>query len=157
MKPDYDASFYPDTPHLDWTRFGRYMVMGPILGVMAGLAQFMPSVLIVIMEGDINAAFRGVDGVVITFIMLVALGAFQGSWSGVVLLFFERFSKRRVRPVLVMPFVMLPVFVLTWWEQSEVAVRDRGSAMMLVVILVAPFLFGVLVPILTSANPLDES
>lgn len=150
MKHTVTVHNYPKSVHLDWNPILRFIFLGPFTGAFVGLIQVAVAVIIWLLHDTPDFYFRGAQGVVVTSFMFTVGGGLAGCISGGVLLLFERFSRRRIRPfislglTLVLAVLSAAYIVTVEFNQEKIGwiLAPQLSA----------FVFGLLASLVSSAN-----
>jgi|688.fasta_scaffold96405_1 hypothetical protein len=102
MKSSTYVHKYSKGMFLDWNPIMRFIFLGPLTGAFLGLTQVAVAVVIWVLHHTPDFYFRGAQGVVLSFFIFTVGGGMAGCVYGGVLLLFERFSRRRIRPLMTM-------------------------------------------------------
>jgi len=90
----------------------RFFVYGPLLGAGVGIVQTIAAVTVWVSYGTPDFYFRGWSGVEFQLIGMTAGGGLVGIPFGLLLLAYEKRTKRRVRIGLFLPFLLGMAFVI---------------------------------------------
>jgi magnesium-transporting ATPase (P-type) len=140
---------YPKSVHLNWNPIMRFIFLGPFTGAFVGLIQVAVAVVIWVLHGLPDFYFRGAQGVVVTSFMFTVCGGLTGCIYGGVLLLFERFTRRRIRPLitlwLTLGLAALSAALIVTVEFQQEKVTWLGPQL-------SALVFGLLASLVSSAN-----
>ncbi|MFN4944336.1 MAG: hypothetical protein ACK40T_10085 [Akkermansiaceae bacterium] len=150
MKSSASAHKYSKSMLLDWNPIMRFIFLGPFTGAFLGLTQVAVAVVIWVLHDRPDFYFRGAQGVVLSFFIFTVGGGMAGCVYGGVLLLFERFSRRRIRPLITLGLTLglaamsAALIVIVEFRQEKIGwiLAPQISA----------FVFGLLASLLSSVH-----
>jgi len=149
MKSSASVHKYPESTLLDWNPILRFMFIGPFTGAFVGLMQVAVAVVIWVLQGTPDFYFRGAQGVVLSSFMFTVCGGLTGCIYGGVLLLFERFTRRRIRPLitlwLTLGLAALSAALIVTVEFRQEKITWLGPQL-------SALVFGLLASLLSSAH-----
>ena len=100
----------------------RFLIIGPITGVLVGYAQVTVAVIVWVLHGEPDFYFRGGD-VVSEYLIFMVGGGAVGVVYGAVLLGLENLTHRRIQPMIALGLVLVEAScsaaVVIAWEFNE--------------------------------------
>jgi len=107
MPPATQDLRYPNTAHADWDPVSRFLVLGPVTGALVGYAQVTVAAAFWLHYGEPDFYFRGASGVSVSYLLVTIGGIAAGLVYGGILLMFEHFTRRRIRPLVSLGLVLI--------------------------------------------------
>jgi len=98
---------YPNRAHADWNPVLRFLLLGPITGILVGYAQVTVAVVFWVYYGQPDFYFRGRPGVEMSYLLSMIGGGFVGIIYGSVLLLLEHLTRRRIQPLIALALVIV--------------------------------------------------